>query len=133
MEKNPLNQGIIEENSAGIGEISNEMVVDRGKELALIAGRPMSEVYYERALRELTGSVEMDPKQAYLESASEDERWDPVPGSVGHQAEESASEDEDEDGLSEAAQLSEEGVSEAEHDQMLQAAKAAKEKDLSEL
>ncbi len=60
------------------------------------------------------------------------ERWDPVPGSTGHQAKESASEDEDDDGLNESAQLVEEGVSEAEHDQMLQAAQAAEKKDLSD-
>ena len=112
------------ENAVGIGEISAEMVEERAKELALILGRPVSKQDHEQALRELTDGPEMDPKQALLESVTEDERWDPVPGSRGHQAEESASEDEDEDGRGESAQLYEEGVSEAEHDQMLQAAKA---------
>lgn len=127
MNKNPLNKGMLEVNSAGIGEISNEMVAERTKELALIAGRPATKEDGEQALRELTGGDEMDAKQALLESVSEDERWDPVPASTGHQAEESASEDEDDDGRGETAQLFEEGVSEAAHDQMLQAAIAAAE------
>jgi len=131
MNKNPLTKGMIEENSAGIGEVSGEMVEDRAKEIALIAGHPVTRNDTEQALRELTGGDEMDPKQAFIESASEDERWGPVPGSTGHQAKESPSEEEDEDGRSESAQLVEEGVSEAGHEQMLQAAIAEKEKELS--
>jgi hypothetical protein len=129
MNKNPLNKGIIEKNSVGIGEISSEMIAARGKELALIAGRPMTRVDCEQALRELTGGTEMDDKQAFLESVTEDKRWDPLPGSTGHQVENLASEDEDDDGRNENAQLVEEGVREAEHDQMLQAAKATRKKD----
>lgn len=122
MNKNPINKGMIEENSVGIGEISTGMVEERARELALIAVRPLNRESREQALRELTGGDEMDAGQASLESASEEDRWDPIHGSTGHQAEESASEDEDEDGRSESAQLYEEGVSEAAHDQMLQAA-----------
>lgn len=86
MKKNPLSKGMIEENSAGIGEISGEMVWARSKELALIAGKPMTNEHYGQALRELTGGSAMDAKQALLESATEDERWNPVLGSVGYQA-----------------------------------------------
>ena len=127
MNKNPLNKGMIEENAVGIGEISLEMVEERASELALIAGRPVSQEDGEQALRELTGGDEMDATQILLESLSEDERWDPVPGSSGHQAETSAREDEDEEGRTESAQLFEEGVNEAAHDQMLQAAISAAE------
>ena len=129
MNKNPLNKGIIEKNSVGIGEISGEMIAERGKELALIAGQPMTKEDCEQALRELTGGNDMDDNQAFLESVTEDKRWDPLPGSTGHQIEDLVSEDEDEDGRDESAQLVEEGVREAEHDQMLQAAKAAIKKD----
>lgn len=132
MKQNPLTKGIIEENSAGIGEISSEMVEDRAKELALIEGRPLRKEDLEQAFRELSGGDEMDPKQGVLESLSEDDRWDPIPGSTGHQAQESASETEDEDGQGRSAQLFEEGVNEAEHDQMLQAARAAKNKGFSD-
>lgn len=129
MNKNPLNRGMIEQNSLGIGEISAEMVENRTKELALIAGRAVTRDDRNEALRELKGEDEMDVRQAMMESLSEDERWNPIPGSTGYQAEESASEDEDEDGNGESAQLFEEGVGEASHDQMLQAAKAAAEED----
>lgn len=132
MNKNPLNKGMLEVNSAGIGEVSSEMVAARAEELALIAGRQVTTEDIEQALRELTGGDEMDAKQTMLESVSEDGRWDPILSSTGHQAEESASENEDEDGQGESAQLFEEGVSEAAHDQMLQAAIAAAEKRLSD-
>jgi hypothetical protein len=131
MKKNPLNQGMIQENSTGIGEISGERVEERARELALIAGRPVSQEEREQALRELTGGNEMDDQQALLESATEDERWNPVPGSTGHHGEESVYADEDAEGRIMSEQLFEEGVSEAEHDKMLQAAKAAKKKELS--
>ena len=132
MNKNPLTKGMIEENSTGIGEISGEMVAERARELALIAGRPVTREDSEQALRELTGGDGMDARQVLLESFSEDERWDPIPSSTGHEAEESASEDEDEDGQGKDAQLFEEGVSEAAHDQMLQAAIAVAESRLSD-
>ena len=127
MNKNPLNKGMIERNAVGIGEISREMVEERASELALIAVRSTSQEDSEQALRELTGGGEMDATQLLLESLSEDERWDPVPGSIGHQVESSAREDEDEEGRSESAQLYEEGVNEAAHDQMLEAAIAVAE------
>ena len=47
-----------------------------------------------------------------------------MPGSTGHQAADSLGEDEDAEGRSEAAQMYEEGINEAEHDQMLRAAEA---------
>lgn len=131
MNKNPLSKGMIEANAVGIGEISAEMVESRAEELALIAGRPVTGEDRNQSLRELNGGDAMDARQAMMESLSEDERWNPVPGSAGHQAEESASETEDEDGQGKSAQLFEEGVSEAAHDRMLQAAIAIKAKDSS--
>ena len=132
MNQNPLNKGMIEENSAGIGEISGEMVAERARELALIAGRPVTNQDRDQAIRELTGGADMDDRQAMLEAIPEDKRWDPVPGSTGHQAEESASEEDDEDGQGQSAQLFEEGVSEAAHDQMRQAAIAVARTDRSD-
>jgi len=130
MNKNPLNKGMISENFAGIGEVSGEMVAARANELALIVGRAATEADYEQARRELTGGSEMDSQKAMLESIPEYKRWNPVPGSTGQEAQESASEDEDEDGRSKSAQLFEDGIHEAEHDLMLQAARAAQNKDL---
>lgn len=130
MNNNPLNKGMIEKNSVGIGQVSTVMVEERAEELALIAGHSVTQADSEQALRELTGGCEMDDKQLMLESLSEDDRWNLVPGSIGHRAEVFDSEEEDENGRSQGAQLIEEGVSEAAHDQMLQAALAAEEKDL---
>lgn len=113
-------------NGAGIGTVTRGMVRERAVELAIINGRSASEVStadWDQAKRELTGGLDIDPNDALLESASESERWDPLPGTKGHQAPESASDDEDDDGRSEGARLVEEGIAEAEHDQMLQAAR----------
>ena len=67
------------------------------------------------------GEPGTDPKQVALESAPESERWDPVPGSTGHKVPEAPSADEDEEGRSDNERLVEEGIADAEHDQMRQA------------
>jgi hypothetical protein len=135
MNKNPLNKGVLTENAIGIGTVTPEMVEARARELAVIAGRvppEPSEVDYKQAKRELTGGTEMDVQEAALDSIPESERWNPVPGSTGSHTPESLGEDEDSEGRSESAQLVEEGIKEAEHDQMLQAARAAQEQDKRE-
>ncbi len=132
MNKNPLNKGILTENASGIGTVTPEMVEARARELAAIAGRVPSQpsgVDYEQAKRELTGEPDIDIVDQVLESLPESERWDPVRGSIGHHTPESFGEDEDSEGRSESAQLVEEGIKEAEHDQMLQAARAAQKRD----
>src|SRR5437016_9258678 len=132
MRKNPLNKGIIMENAAGIGTVTSEMVEARARELAAINGHPSSEpseADYQQAKRELTGEAEMDPQEESSESVPESEGWDPVPGSTGRQAADSLGEDEDAEGRSESAQLFEEGVSEAEHDQMRQASRSDEKSD----
>jgi len=132
MKTNPLKQGIITENSAGIGTVTREMVRIRAVELAIIDGRSTNDVSksdWAQAKRELTGESDMDPKEAILESAPESERWDPLPGSTGHKAQETPGEDEDGEGRSNSEQLVEQGVNEAEHDQMLQAARATLEEE----
>ena len=123
------------ENSAGIGTVTRKMVRERAVELAVINGRTTHEASksdWEQAKRELTGEPDAEPKQAVLESAAESERWDPVPGSTGRQTPESPSEDEDDEGRSQSEQLVDEGVAEAEHDQMLQAARESTEQDKRE-
>ena len=130
MNTNPLKQGALIENSNGIGTVTCGMVSERAVELAHINGRSAheaSQTDWEQAKRELTGETEMDPNQAILESAPESERWDPVYGSTGDKAPVAPSEDEDDEGQSDSTRLFEEGVHEAEHDQMLQAAKIQNE------
>lgn len=126
MNTNPLKQGILTENSAGIGTVSRQMVRERAVELAAIDGRSAQDVAkadWEQAKRELTGEPETDPNTAALEAASEAERWDPVPGSTGHQVPAAPSADEDAEGRSDQQRLVEEGVAGAEHDQMRSASR----------
>jgi len=132
MKKNPLNKGIIMENADGIGTVTPAMVEARARELAVINGHGSSgptKADYQQAKRELTGEEEIDLQEENLESVPESEGWDPVPGSTGRQAADSAGEDEDAEGRSEAAQMYEEGISEADHDQMRRAAEAEQNSD----
>lgn len=126
MNKNPLNKGVLTENASGIGTVTRDMVETRAKELATIAGRvPLEpcETDFEQAKRELTGEPEMHVQEAALESIAESEGWAPVPSSMGRHTP---------DSFGESAQLVEEGIGEAEHDQMLQAARAAQKRDQRE-
>lgn len=130
MNTNPLSKGVLTNNSVGVGPPTRAMVDTRAHELALIGGRGpsgVSQVDYERAKRELTGESDMDRQDALLDSLPEKKRWDPVPGSTGHQAPESASADQDDEGRSETEQFVNEGAENAARDQMLQAARAAGE------
>ena len=130
MNTNPLNEGVVTQNFLGVGTVTREMARKRAAELAMIDGRSAQEVSksdWEQAKRELTGEPGVDPKEAFLESASESERWDPLPGSTGCIVPVPSSDDEDEEGRSEGERLVEQGIQEAEHDQMLQAAKKQRE------
>jgi hypothetical protein len=129
MKKKPLKKGAVTQNISSTRSVSIEQIRARARELSMIAGRGVGHVTpadFEQAKRELTGGEDIDPKEALLESMSEAQRWNPVPGSSGHQAPESASDDEDDEGRSETEQLVERGVEEAEHDQMVQAARAGR-------
>jgi len=124
MKTNPLKQGLLTENSAGIGTVTRQMVRERAAELAVINGRSAQEVSpsdWMQSKRELTGEPDIDPKEAILEAAPESERWDPVPGSTGHKVPVAPGEDEDGEGRSDYERLVEEGIAEAELDQMRQA------------
>jgi hypothetical protein len=129
---NPLKEGAMTENSAGIGTVTRAMVRERAVELALINGRTALEVSksdWEQAKRELTGEPNTDPNEAVLEAAPESERWDPVHGSTGHKVPAASSEDEDDEGRSDSERLVEEGIAEAEHDQRLQAARTQRQEE----
>jgi len=117
---------------AGAGAVTREGLRARARELAVIAGRvppQVSQLDYEQAKRELTGESEGDRQDAILDSLPESKRWDPVPGSTGHQAQESPSEDEDDEGRSETEQLVEDGAVEAERDRARRAAQADNKTD----
>jgi hypothetical protein len=126
MKTDPLKDGALTENSAGIGTVTRKMLRERAVELAIINGRSAQHVSksdWEQAKRELTDDSNIDPKEDILDSAPESERWDPVHGSTGHKALVASSEDEDEEGRSDNERLVDEGMGEAELDQSRQAAK----------
>ncbi len=132
MNTNPLKEGALTENPAGIGTVTRKMVRQRAAELAVIDGRSEQDVSKsecEEARRELTGEPDTDPKEAALESAPESDRWAPVPGSTGYKVPVPPGDDEDDEGRSDNERLVEEGIAEAEHDHMIQAARAAEKKD----
>jgi hypothetical protein len=124
MNTNPLKQGILTQNSVGIGTVSRKMVLERAVELAVMNGRFAQEVSksdWDQAKRELTGEPEVDLKTALIEETPESERWNPLPGSIGHKVPARPGEDEDEAGRSDQERLVTEGIADAEHDQMRQA------------
>jgi hypothetical protein len=132
MNTNPLKQGLLTENSKGIGTVTRKMVRERAVELAAINGRSAQQVSksdWDQARNELTGAPGMDPKEAVLDSAPESERWDSVPGSTGRMVPAAPSEDEDDEGRSDNELLVDEGIAGAELDQSLQATKSATKKD----
>ncbi len=132
MKIDPSKEAALIIKSTGIGTVTRKMVRERATELALINGRSPHEVSaadWEQAKRELTGEPDIDPKEALLESAPESERWDPLPGSTGHIIPVASVDGEDDDGRSLGEKLIDEGVQEAEHDQMLQAARTEEKKD----
>jgi hypothetical protein len=132
MKTNPLKDGVLTENSAGLGTVTQAMVQARAAELAVIDGRLPGEATMSdlvQAKLELTGEPDEFSKVAVLESASESERWDPLPGSTGNKVTVAPSEDEDDEGRSDNERLVEEGIAGAEHAQSLQAIRAAAKKD----
>jgi hypothetical protein len=132
MTRNPLKDGNISENSAGIGTVTRKMVRGRAEELATINGDWLHQVSasdFEQARQQLTGEPDTAARDATLESAPESERWDPVPGSTGHKTPVPSNDDEDDEGRSDNERLVEEGVAGAEHDQMVQAARAVASAD----
>ncbi len=133
MKNNPLKQGVVTVHSTGIGTVTRKMVRQRAAELATVNGRSAQEVSKsdrEQARVELTGELDLTPNEAALDSAPESERWDPMPGSVGHKTHVAPSADEDDEGRSDNERLVEDGIAEAELDQSLQAARAAAKKGL---
>ena len=126
MNTNPQDEGAIILHSTGIGTVTRKMVRERAVELALIAGRPANDVSksdWEQAKQELTGSREIEPNELILESISTTEGWDSIPGSTGGEMPVTPVEGEEDEGQSLGEKLIDEGMREADHDQMLQAAR----------
>lgn len=125
MNTNPLHEEALIIHGVGIGTVTRGMLRERATELAMINGRLPHEVSnsdWEEAKRELNGGSELDPNQGLLESAPESDRWNPIPGSRGHEALVAFEDNEDADARSVGERLFEAGVAEAGHDPMVEAA-----------
>ena len=129
MDKQTSKKDALQTKARGAGKVTFAQVRQRAQELAVVNGRVPHELLesdFEQALRELAGEPVGDEKMALLEALPESARWDPVPGTTGHQVLELASDDEeDEDGHNESARLVEGGMIEAEDDQATEAEKAS--------
>ena len=122
MRRTDTEAGRIIEHSRGIGTVTRGMVLARARELALINGRSPLHVLesdWEQAKRELLGEEGLVPEETPADVLPESERWDPIPVSTGHKVQEKPPHDEQSD----AERLTEQGIAEAEHDQMVQGTK----------
>jgi len=128
MKRNKEDKGRISQRGRGLGTVTKPMVRKRARELAVVSGRSEGQVLdsdVEQARRELTGQEQLNPQPTAAEQLPEEQRWEPVAESVGQQAPTIQPPDEQ----TAAAQLVEEGVQDAEHDQMVKASRAARKRD----
>ena len=125
---NPTEAEKISNSSRPLGTVTKEAVRKRAGEIAVINGRSANEILegdLDQARRELTGGDDEPAEQRFLESVPESERWDPVPGSFGKKVPRQPLDDEKPGG----EKMLEEGMEDAEHDQMLRGTKEEKRRD----
>ena len=119
MKQDQIEEGKVSLHFKGLGTVTEEMVRARARELAIINGRSPEKISTEdlaEAKRELMGENAPPPEGAREDSLPESERWDPNYTSSGGKVGTVPAHDEQTD----AEKLVEEGVNEAEHDQMLE-------------
>jgi hypothetical protein len=107
------------------------MVQQRASEIAVINGRRADQVNQSdiaQARLELSGHTGLELQSSPAEQLPEDRRWDPVAESQGKEAPTVAPPDEQT--ISE--KLVQEGVDDAEHDQMIRATRESLKRESSE-
>jgi hypothetical protein len=126
-EKNQIEEGRFSDHGRGLGTVTEAMVQHRARELAFINGHPnqVLDSDLKQAHRELTGEERVNPEPTAAEQLTEDQRWEPVPESVGHKAPTIPAADEQ----TFAEELVEEGVEDAEQDQMVKATRQSLKRD----
>ena len=126
MNDNSHPAGKISVHGNGFGAPSPDEVEKRAREIALIAERDPDEFTdadWDQARRELLGAQDSSAPEETEANADVVEEWNVVASSAGHRA----PRPEDEESVGE--QLVEEGVQEAEHDQMVEARKEELEQE----
>ncbi len=124
MKDSPTTSGRISDHTHGLGTVTNEMVTQRAKELAVINGRDrakFTEADWQQARRELSGQQLFDDRQTEepVEGLTE---WDEKPDVLEHRVKNSPPSDEQ----TVAEHLTREGLEEAAHEQMLEGSREQK-------
>lgn len=120
MKQDRYEEGRFTEHGRGLGTVTEAMVRKRAGELAVINGRSEKNILdsdLDQAYRELTGAERLVPESTPAEELPEESRWEEVPSSSGHRVETGSAPDEQ----TFAEKLVEEGVEDAEQDQMVEA------------
>lgn len=127
MKEDRIEEGRFSQHGRGLGTVTDDMVRKRAAELALISGRPgnILSTDLDQARRELTGEERLNPEPTAAEELPEEARWEEVPESTGQQAPTVPAPDEQ----TFAEKLVEEGVEDAEQDQMVRATQAGIRRD----
>jgi hypothetical protein len=111
--------GKISDHFLGVGTVTRDMVVQRAREMAMINGRPPNHYTaddFQEAKRELTGATPTTFDDSEDDPVAGLTSWDEEPGSAGHPVEKNEIPDEQ----TYDEQLVEEGVNEADHEQMVE-------------
>jgi hypothetical protein len=122
MRKSHQGHGKISDHFKGMGTVTSDTVTERAREIALINGRPPNHYNQDdfmQAKRELTGDLSESDDEDNEETVAGLVTWDEAPGAAGHLVERATPEDEE----SSAVLLAEEGLDEAEHEQMVEGAR----------
>jgi hypothetical protein len=114
-------RGIISDHFHAVGTVTREMVQERAREIAIINGHSVNHCTRQDwvdAQRELTGAIPGldDEDDQLIETAA----WGEEPMSAGHAVDRMEAPDEQ----TICEELVEQGINEAEHDQMVEAAKS---------
>jgi len=123
MKDNQSSQGRFSLKARGLGTVTEAMVRERASELAVLNGRSKHNILdsdLEEARRELTGEETLVPERRPAEKLPEESR-EALPESAGHRAPTIPTPDEQ----TFAEELVEEGLEDAEQDQMLRATRAS--------
>ncbi len=128
MKQNRYEEGRFSEGAHGLGTVTEEMVRQRARELAVINGRSEHQVLdsdMDQAYRELTGEERLNPEPRAADVVPEDSRWGGDQASAGKKADTVPAPDEQ----TFAEKLVEEGVEDAEHDQAVRGTKDSLKRD----
>jgi hypothetical protein len=128
MKRDQIEDGRMTDHTAGLGTVTEAMVRQRAREIALINGREESQVLdsdLDQARRELQGQERLYPSPTAAESLPESKRWSAVASSAGHKTRTVRVSDEQ----TVAEKLVEEGVAEAEHEQLVEATRAERRRE----